>query len=98
MELLKEEIQKNGYLYKLYKRGDKAMIYEQTYPDDGSICSYEVFKIRIDKPKVIFGISLPEREKFPGNEDFGKWAWAVTDLNKAMEKFETIESGVLDEA
>lgn len=97
MELLKTEIQKNGYLYKLYKRGTKAMMYEQTYPDDGSTCAYEVFKIRIDKPKVIFGISLPEREKFPGNEDFGKWAWAHTKLDKALDHFDNIESGMVNE-
>jgi len=73
------------------------MIYEQTYPDDGAICAYEVFKIRVDKPKVIFGISLPEREKFPGNEDFGKWAWAHTKYASAIENFESIENGIVDE-
>ena len=68
------------------------MVYAQTYPEDGGVCSYEVFKIRVDKPKVVFGISLPEREKFPGNEDFGKWAWTCPQLKNAMIKFNELEN------
>ena len=69
------------------------MIYEQIDTEDNSTVAYELFKRRIDKPKVIFGISLPEREKFPGNEDFGKWAWACTSLDRALWRFDVIESG-----
>ena len=95
MEYLDKEIKKNGFVYKFYKRGKKALIYLQTDPErDDEVGSYEVFKIRIDKPKVIFGISLPEREKFPGHEDFGKWAWACSTMDRAMSRFNEIEESV----
>ena len=94
MDLLPEEIRKNTYLYKFYKRGEKAMMYEQIEPDTGITVAYEVFKRKIDKPKVVFGIQLNEREIFPGNEDFGKWAWAISDQGRALEKFDLIENQV----
>lgn len=91
MDLLKEDIQKNGFLYNLHKRGEKAMIYSQTHPEDDVPLAYEVFKIKIDQPKIVFGVSLPEREKFPGNEDFGKWAWTYRTLERAMIRFDKLE-------
>lgn len=91
MDLLKKDIQKNGFLYNLYKRGEKAMIYSQTHPEDTEPLAYEVFKIKIDKPKIVFGNPLPEREKFPGNEDFGKWAWTYRTLDEAKVKFYNLE-------
>jgi hypothetical protein len=53
-----------------------------------------VFKRKIDKPKVVFGIELNEREIFPGNEDFGKWAWAISDEQRALKRFDAIENQV----
>ena len=44
---------------------------------------------------MVFGVELPEKEKFPSDEDFGKWAWTYRDLNKAMEKYNGIENGLL---
>jgi len=92
MDLLPEEIRKNSYVYRFLKRGEKAMMYEQFDANDERTVCYEVFKRKIDKPKVVFGISLNEREIFPGNEDFGKWAWAICDKERALEKFESIEN------
>jgi len=94
MDLLPEEIRKNTYLYKFYKRGEKAMMYEQIEPSTGDTVGYEIFKRKIDKPKVVFGIQLNEREIFPGNEDFGKWAWSITDEDRALERFNSIENQV----
>jgi hypothetical protein len=42
---------------------------------------HEVFKIKIEKEKEIFGRHYPEQEKYPGNEDFGKWAWCFSGKN-----------------
>ena len=65
MELLSEEIRKNGFIYRLEKRGEKAMVYRQICPEEGDIVGYEVFKIKVDKPKVVFGkpptMSIPIR-------------------------------------
>jgi len=96
MDLLPEEIRKNTYLYKFYKRGERAMMYEQIEPSTGQTVGFEIFKRKIDKPKVVFGIQLNEREIFPGNEDFGKWAWSITDEVRALERFNLIE-GQTDE-
>jgi hypothetical protein len=96
MEKLSNEINKNGFVYTLHKRGEKAMIYEQYDPEVERIVAYEIFRIKIDKPKVVFDIELGEREIFPGNEDFGKWAWACSTKERALERFERIESGEED--
>ena len=97
MEILSDEIRKNGYIYRLEKRGENAMVYRQICPEEGDIIAYEVFKIKVDKPKIVFGIQLNEREIFPGNEDFGKWAWATRSLDKAEQIFERIESGIIED-
>jgi len=92
MELLPEIIRRKGFFYNLEKRGTKALIYKQTDAEDGYIAAYEVFKIKVDQPKVVFGIQLNEREIFPANEDFGKWAWSCPSLEKAEAKFQYLES------
>ena len=70
------------------------MIYKQTDVEDDFIVAYEVFKVKVDQPKVVFGIQLNEREIFPGNEDFGKWAWASRYKDRSEQIFERIESGI----
>jgi hypothetical protein len=50
-----------------------------------------VFKLRIQPEREIFGKSYPEKERFPGNEDFGIWAWACRTLERAMERFNELE-------
>jgi len=97
MDLLSEEIRKNGFIYRLEKRGEKAMMYRQICPEEGDTIAYEVFKIKVDKPKVVFGIQLNEREIFPGNEDFGKWAWSTRYPDRAEIIYERIESGIVDD-
>ena len=97
MDLLSDKINKNSYVYNLIQRGEKAMIYEQIEPEEHFIVGYEVFRRKIDKPKVIFGVELGEREVFPGNEDFGKWAWSISDKGRALDRFAQIEASIEDE-
>lgn len=92
MELLPETIRRKGFFYNLEKRGTKALIYKQTDSEEGYVAAYEVFKIKVDQPKVVFGIQLNEREIFPANEDFGKWAWSCPNLERALKKFELLEN------
>ena len=96
MQLLKENIRKNGYDYILLERGEKAFIYEQWDDEDKFIVAYEVFRLKISKAKEVFGDIMPEREVFPGNEDFGVWAWSYSNLEKAYEKYYRLESGEED--
>ena len=92
---------KNGFLYTLIKRNAKAAIYSQVnekFPEDKSV-GYEVFLITLTKPCAIMQKNgskkgmwyhYPETEKFPGNEDFGKFAWSYSYKNAAMDKYKEI--------
>lgn len=92
MELLPEKIKRKNFFYELEKRGTKALMYRQIDDEDNYLVGYEVFKIKVDPPKVVFGVQLNEREIFPANEDFGKWAWACTTKERAEQRFQYLES------
>ena len=96
---------KNGYLYKQIKRTDKVAIYEQSVENEnngdvGRVVAYEVFLIVIAKAYSLVQkhgqkqgqiYNYPASEKFPGNEDFGKWAWTFHTKDAAMEKFNALK-------
>jgi len=93
---LDEVIRKNGYVYTQVKVGKKGFIYEQRWGSLGApIEGFEVFRRKVS-PKVIFpgGREIPERVSFPGNNDFGKWAWAYrwNEYHLAEKKFHEMES------
>lgn len=87
---LPHEIKRNGATYVFVKRGLKSLVYARTVP--GRDATYEVFKIKIRKPSVVKGVLLPAREIFPNDEAFGDWAWAPWSLERAMKRFESLES------
>lgn len=97
MELLPEKIKRKDFFYELEKRGNKALMYRQIDDEDNVLVAYEVFKIKVDPPKVVFGIQLNEREIFPANEDFGKWAWTCSTKEKADRRFQEIENSTVEE-
>jgi len=70
---------------KLVKRSDtKAMYVRKDHV-------YEVFEIKVRKPKELNGYKYPRMEVYPGNEDFGHWAWCFTGKNgykKAKEQYD----------
>ena len=94
MDLLPEKIKRKGFTYELEKRGNKALMYRQIDDEDGILVAYEVFKIKVDPPKTVFGIPLNEREVFPANEDFGKWAWSCSTKDKAEKRFQDLENSL----
>jgi hypothetical protein len=91
MDILPEKIKRKGFIYELEKRGTKALMYRQIDDEDNILVSYEVFKLKVDPPKLVFGIQLNEREVFPSNEDFGKWAWTFSIKERADKRFQEIE-------
>jgi hypothetical protein len=100
MKKLSEVVLKNGYKYTQIKRGIRGVVYSQKISDpdlEDSAEYFEVFKIKISPPKVVFGVELPEKEKFPSDEDFGKWAWVFKSREKAFERYEKIENGEIEE-
>ncbi len=88
--LLKDKVRKNGFDYKLVKRGKVASIYEQVLSEDTN--AYEVFKRKIAKPQTIYGQDYPAREQFPCNEDIGTIGKTCSTLDKALMHFDRYES------
>lgn len=65
----------------------------------GNICLYqrsddvfEVFKVQVSPQSDVFGVTYPEREVYPGNEDFGKTAWCYRNKEKAHQKYMNLTS------
>jgi hypothetical protein len=85
-------IRKNHFDYTCIKSGEKAFIYSQCYDQINGIYYYEVFRKVIRKECVFHGKLIPEHIAFPGNEDFGVWAWSFRDKDKAEKKFNQLEN------
>ena len=66
------------------KRNGNVCLYQR---DDGP---YEVFVVQVAPARVVFGSDLPERETYPGNEDFGSTAWCYTQYGNARKKFDRL--------
>lgn len=86
-------LRKNGFTYTQVLRGQRSLIYRQTYTEN--VVYYEVFTIKVRKEGMRFGKIWPEQEVFPGNEDFGKCAWTFRNLESAIKKFEALERSEL---
>ena len=84
-----KKIKRKGYDYVQVLRGKKTCIYSQWYK--GNIIAYEVMSIRIRPGRWINELWIEAREKFPGDEDFGYYAWTYCSMEKAREKFNALE-------
>ena len=74
-----------GYFMTLLKREGNAVMYA-----DASQTYFEVHKVRVAKPKTVFGKLYPEREILAGNEDFGVNGWACVSRERAEFRFANI--------
>lgn len=73
-----------GMTAKLIERTDKKAIYYRW--DD----VWEVFRIKIDEARELFGRNYPRREIYPGNEDFGVTAWGYKDEKLARKRYDVL--------
>lgn len=73
-----------GLTAKLLKRDGKVCLYERT-----DNC-YELFIVQVSPAVETFGKKYPEREVYPGNEDFGRTAWCYTHLDIALKRFDAL--------
>ena len=89
VEKLPLKLRKNGFNYTQVCRGWRSFVYEQLITPE--IKYFEVFELRIQPEREKFGKLYPTKERFPGNEDFGVWAWTCRTLEKAMERFNELE-------
>jgi hypothetical protein len=83
-------INKNNYTYTQVLKGKRYCLYEQN--GIANMRCFELFEIKIRPTKDIKGIILKEKELFPKDVDFGKTAWAICDLDKALAKFNELEN------
>lgn len=109
VQSLPQEKIKNGYQYNLVTRSTSAAMYQQIVQKDcngivGETVGFEVFQILIGKPYSLVQkhgnkkgevYNYPAMEKFPGNENFGIWAWAYNSKETAMEKFNSLNKGIV---
>ena len=84
MKLLPLKWRANRYNYDQIARTEKKAMYKS---DDGF---YEVFIIKVRPKEEIKGKEYPEREVYPGNEDFGKTAWCYRVYKNALRKYEKL--------
>lgn len=93
---LPQEVKKNGLFYKLVKKGTKAAMYSVHTEQDGPATNWETMKIKVTPAREVFGVPYPAFETFPGNEQFGLWAWCHASLERAEKRFDELESGEYD--
>ena len=88
---LQEKFSKRREVFTRIKRGRGAMIYARTDPQ--GIIAYEVFKIKTRNAEkhLDWTKDYDRREIYPGNEDFGEWAWCCKSLDRAMWHFRRLE-------
>ena len=81
---------KNGYDFVQLDRGEQKAVYALSI--DGRVTAFEVIKIRIRKEQTnLFTGNLdPPTEIYPGNEQFGKTGWFITDRARAYEKYNSL--------
>lgn len=79
---------KNGYEFEQLERGEQKAIYALSV-EGGGVVAFEVIKIRIRKEQTnLFTGNLdPPTEVYPGNEQFGKTGWFITDKKRAYQKY-----------
>ena len=85
METIPESYRQAGYHMKLLKREKMAAMYA-----DVSKSYFEVHEVRVAKARQVFGKDYPEREILAGNEDFGTYAWACVNEERAQARFDNI--------
>jgi len=79
-----EITQNGGHHYRQVWRDVYAAVYEQQNAF-GAFLGYEAIAIKRAGPCHAFGKDYPARELYPCNEDWGKLAISVSDLDRAMD-------------
>lgn len=96
IEKLPLEYKKNSLIYKQIKRGEKAVMYLITDPEnDNAKVGVEVYVIKVEMNRRFKDIVYPPCEPLPSNTEFGTRAWCFGHYNQvgADKRFQAIESG-----
>lgn len=89
MKKLLYVVRKNGFDYVLITRTETKAIYQQSF--EGKTIAYEVFIVKVIKECTLAGVVIPEHEKFPSDNDFGKTAWSYKDYDSALQKYHSLK-------
>jgi hypothetical protein len=83
-----------GVKFKQVMKNDRAFLYELSDRDEESGKTwtwYEVFKRKVSNESdgIIGGVKVHfnAREIYPKSNNFGVWAWCISDYERAIEKF-----------
>jgi hypothetical protein len=79
-----------GFLFEKINESEKGYIY--SVKDREKTQWYEVFKKKLsgENPQYVKAKTGNMFERYPKAKSFGYWAWTFKDLNKAVEKFNTL--------
>lgn len=89
---LEKTFKKGGFTYNMVLRSTVAAIFEQR--DAGKVIAFEVIRIKKMAPSMCFGKALPEREVYPGNEEWGSKGWTYHTLEAARVKYHALNKVV----
>lgn len=86
---IEQEFTRSGWTFTQIEQNEHGYIYQV---NDGEHTFYEVFEKRrtpicIDFKNRIYS-TTEYKDRYPGNEDFGKWAWTYATITKAKEKLD----------
>ena len=73
-----------GLTAELVERTDKKAMYKRW----GDV--WEVFRVKIEEEREVFGKMYPRREVYPGNEDFGVSAWCYKNYQGAKRRYDIL--------
>lgn len=82
MKPLETSFTENQFHFQQVFREKNTAIYERWKP--GSFHHFELIRIKIRPEELIYNVTYPERECYPSSEEWGKNAWTITDLEKAL--------------
>lgn len=102
MKRLPEKITRGDFTFKLMKRTKHVAMYAQwvyvLHLNRQYFLAYEVFEIKRQKERTsIMGgveVHFEAKENYPHDESFGTSAFAITDLDRAEDKFEELSRKV----
>ena len=91
MKALETEIKVQDRTLRQLKRAGMVALYDLGSEGD-MLIGYEVAVIRVRRAEEAFGKSYPEREVYPGNEDWGMYGWSyqALDLAGAQKRFDSL--------
>jgi len=84
-----EMFNKKGYTYRQIKREGNRAIFEQT---KGNFTAYEVVKIGKHNGYTMGGSYIEPSETYPGSSLWGILGWTCTDLDRATQRYNTLEA------